>query len=117
MARKEHIELAIRSITSEKAKAIEIAKQHAIQEKISPHNADVDKQCNEAVNELTATYQKDIADRKQKYEEERQRLVEMANHNKQVFQTTTLNTISTEVGAEYDLTLSELEKVLEKIGE
>jgi hypothetical protein len=114
MAIKDHIHNSINAINSEKSRAIDVAKQKAMQDIIIPHNAEIDKQLNEAIAELTAEYNKDVAERKQKYEQDRQALIDMANHNKANFQNATINTVTTEVSMEYDQTLADLENVLKK---
>lgn len=114
MAIKDIITNSINSVNSEKARAVEVAKQKAMQEVVIPHNAEVDKQYNEAIKELTDEYNKDITERKQKFDNEKQALAEMAMHNKTNFQNATLNAVGTEVSAIYDGTLAELEDILKK---
>ena len=117
MAIKDFIISTIKNIEGEKARAVEIAKQKAMQERVIPHNAEVDKQFNEAVGELTDKFNKEVAELKAKYETDKQGLAELATTNKTNFQNATINAVSTQVSIEYDSVLAELEKVLEKQGE
>ena len=114
MAIKDIITNSINGVVSEKNRAIETAKQKAMQEVVIPHNMEVDKQLNEAIAELTNQYNKDVAERKQKYEQEKQSLYDIASHNKSNFQNATLNSVQQEVSELYDGTLAELEDILKK---
>ena len=114
MAIKDIIMSSINSVNIEKGRAIDSAKQKATQEVVIPHNVEIDKQLNEAIAELTANYNKEVAEKKQKYEQEKQAMYDMAAHNKTNFQNATLNAVQQEVSALYDGTLAELEDILKK---
>lgn len=103
---KQILENAIVSIQSQKERAIQEAKNLAINEKVTPFNADIDNYYQKALNELTL-----------KFENDKQNLLEVGNKKKLENQDKVITEVINSVAYKYDLSIAKLKKQIEELGE
>jgi hypothetical protein len=102
MAIKEIYAQAITALANEKAQEVEKIKQKVTQEKIVPHNLEVDKKLADAIKELTEKHNKSILNLQTAFNEEKQKFIEMATAEKKDFAEATINAECECVRCEYD---------------
>lgn len=117
MSIKQHLENALRSIETDKDRAIATAKEKCTREKIIPHNADVDRSLNEATNALTAKLNQDIAKLQETFNAEKQAMIEASNKKKTEYASQIIATETSIVAMEYDKAVAELRKQIDGIKE
>ena len=89
-----HLENAIRSLESEKARIIQTVREKVLREKVAPHNTEVDQLKAKALAEL-----------QKKYEEDRNAIIAKSEENKSVYATT-------EIEAEVAISVAEIDKAI-----
>ena len=112
MSIKQHYENAYNAIVSERQRETEVARQRVIQDVVAPHNREIDVALAKAIQEQNTACNEEIAKIQQKYANERQALEEMAFKKKQDFEQTTVAAEVARVGADYDLAISNLAKLI-----
>jgi hypothetical protein len=117
MAIKQHLEVALQSITSEMERAIATAKDKAIREKVAPNNAEIDRSRTEALNARTARLNEDIAKLQTEFNAERQAMMEASEKKKSDFATQVIETETSIVKAEYEAHLNALRKQIAQFDE
>ena len=117
MAIKQHLEVALQSITSEMERAIATAKDKAIREKVAPNNAEIDRSRTEALNARTARLNEDIAKLQAEFNAERQAMMEASEKKKSDFATQVIETETSIVKAEYEAHLNALRKQIAQLDE
>jgi HD-GYP domain-containing protein (c-di-GMP phosphodiesterase class II) len=108
------IDEAIAKIEANRQRDIEVAKQKAMQDQITPFNRDMDESLRKAIAELQTQHNAKIAQMQQAFEAEKQALAEVANNKKAAFAETTISTAVFTINAVAD---DMIEKMREFIGE
>ena len=100
---KKHIENAINNIENEKQRAIQVARERVMREKVSAHNVEVDNYKNNALTEL-----------QKQYEKERTEIIAKSEENKQTFAKNEIETETAMVIAEFDKKITELKALIKE---
>ena len=114
MAIKDIYTNAIAQLTNEKAQKVEQIKQRVLQEKVAPYNAEVDKELAEAIKELTDKHNQSVLNLQTKFNEEKQRFIDLASVNKKDFAEKTINAECELVRIEYETHISHLREKLQE---
>jgi hypothetical protein len=117
MAIKQYFETALRGIEQERERAISVAREKAMREKIVPNNATIDASRTEAINALTANLNKEISALQEKFNIEKQAIIEASEKKKSEFATATMETEASIVSVQYDAAINALKKQISEIKE
>lgn len=105
---------AINALSNEKAQKVEQKKQVAMQEKIAPHNAEVDKKLADAIKELTEKHNAEVLNLESKFNSEKQQFINLATEEKRDFAEKTINAECELVRIEYDTAISHLREKIQE---
>ena len=103
---KQILENSMATIENEKNMAIQEAKVIAMNEKITPFNADID-----------ASYQRALEELSLKFENEKKSLFEAGEKKKLLNQEKITNEVVVSVSYKYDLAIAKIKKQIEELGE
>lgn len=112
MSIRQHYENAYNAIVGEKDREVNAARQRVLQEVVTPYNREIDMALANAVREKNDACSMEITKIQEKYAKERQILEEMASKNKKEFEEKTVAAEVAKVGAEYDVAISTLAKLI-----
>lgn len=109
-----HLEDCVKRIENERQAQINLAIDKATREIIAPHNTEKDSKRNLAIQELTAERDASIKAINEKYEVDKQLLINMGEEEKANFKEQTIASATAIVTIAYDSAISELNKQIEK---
>lgn len=110
---KEIIAQAIRQIEAEREQNISEVKSTIMQDKIVPHNIEIDTKRDAALQSLAEKREKDVSDLNAKYEQERQAIIDASEKDKNENANAVVARETYGITVEYDKVLSELRKQIE----
>ncbi len=110
---KEILQQAILQIEIERDQKIETVKNTIMQDKIAPHNMEIDMSRDNALNELSEKREKEFAEINTKYEAERQAIIDASEKNKTDNANSIIARETYGISVEYEKVLSELRKQIE----
>lgn len=114
---RQHYENAIKNIQAEKERAIAQAKDRVTREKILPHNAEVNQDRDKALAELSSQLNADIAKLQEKFNIEKQALIDVGEKNKTDFANAAIETEVALVSMACDQAISDLQTLISKLKE
>lgn len=114
---KAHLENAVRQILAEKEKLAKQVTERITREVVMPHNAEVDKLRDNAIAELTQKLNAEIAALQEKFNKEKQVIIEASEKNKSNFASTAISTEVYNVTSTCDKVVEELNAQIEKLKE
>lgn len=110
---KDIIEQAIRAVEAEREQKIAPAKAELMRTKIFPHNTEIDKKRDAALQEMAEKLNVDIAALRATFEREKQEIVQACEQEKKENAETVLKEELGGLTAEYDKAIAELKKQIE----
>ena len=128
MAIKQYLEEAMQKVIVERDKEVAIVEQKCMQEKIAPHNAEIDKTVNAAIAKL----QKEFAEKsnaeqqahnaritalQQDFTQKKQEVSDAGVAEKQEFAKVTIATETAEIKVKYDRQIDKLRQQIQELGE
>lgn len=117
MSIRQHFETALRGAEQERERAIAMAKERAMREKVIPYNAEIDNARTDAINAITANLNKEIANLQEKFNLEKQSIIEASEKKKSDFATTTIEAEASIVAVQYDTAIKSLNKLISETKE
>lgn len=108
-----YIEQAIFGIEAERDQRIEAVKAEIIRDKVAPQNAEIDNARDKALQELETKLNLDVSILREKYEGERQKIIDASEKRKTDNANMLINIETTSINAEYNAKLAELKKLIE----
>lgn len=111
---KDIIENAINQIENDRARNIEIARQNALREKVTPFNADIDAHLREAIARLQEQHNQNVAKLQQSFEQEMREMTDAATKRKQEFAETTIAAAVASINVEADNAIKGLKEFIGK---
>ena len=108
-----YIEQAIRGIEDERDQKIETVKAEIIRDKVAPQNSEIDTKRDNAVQELQNKLSADISALQERFNAERQAIIDASEKQKADNANMLINIETTSINAEYNTKLAELRKLIE----
>lgn len=108
MSIKSHLEQARKELESEKERECAVIKEQVTREKILPYNQEADTMRDNAIAELQANLNEDIATRQAKFIEEKQAIIDENEKRKENNENAVLATETYEVTGKYDKAIAKL---------
>lgn len=128
MAIKQYLEEAMQKVVIERDKEVTIAEQKCMQEKIAPHNAEIDKTLNTAIARLQKEFtEKSTAEQQahnaritalqQEFTQKKQEISDAGKAEKEEFAKVTIATETAEIKVKYDRQIDKLRQQIQELGE
>lgn len=128
MAIKQYLEEAMQKVIAEKDREVAVAKQKCTQEKIAPHNAEIDNASNNAIAKLQKEFTDKssaeqqahnarIAQLQKEFTEKKQEIAEAGIAEKQEFARVTIATDTAEILVKYDSAIAKIREQIQALEE
>ena len=128
MAIKQYLDECLQKIIADRDREVAVVKQKAIQEKISPHNVEIDTACNSAISKL----QKEFTEKtnieqqshnarltalQQDFAQKKQEIVDAGIAAKEEFAKNTISAETAETLLYYDTQIAKIREQIQDLGE
>jgi hypothetical protein len=128
MAIKQYLEEAMQKVIVERDREVALVKQKCTQEKIVPHNAEIDTASNNAIAKLQKeftekssaeqqAYNARIAQLQQDFTKKKQEIVDAGKAEKEEFAKVTITTETAEIMVKYDSAIARIREQIQELEE
>lgn len=109
-----YLQECVKKIESAKQAQVNAVKEKVTREIIVPHNAELDKARNLAIQELTEKFNKQVAELQEQFNRNKQFLIDKGEEEKRNFAETTIASEIAVKSVDFDNAIADLNKQIEK---